>query len=212
MDSYENEVKRRDEEDERRGYSISSGNGWISHVGYRPIEQQPVKRSTKQQYLDGFACLYGVKHWYKSGWEIFDKNCFAGSLYGVFFLIDHKFATRKLGDQDDGNLEIVDSDVGLAFRLKLADGHLERLDGRDEMSVSYVEHEVESRKIGSDTVRVIKSASVVEISACYVGAVRNTFAVVRNADAVGELKDDVKTRFACESASMNFIRALRKLA
>jgi HK97 family phage prohead protease len=212
MDYYEREVKRREREDERRGYSVSSGGGWVSQVDHRHIDQTPTKRSDTPKVLDGFACLYGVKHRYKSRWEIFEKGCFEGSLGGVFFLIDHKFATRKLGDVDDGTLELVDNDVGLAFRLKLADGHLERLDGRDAMSCSYIEHDVETRNIDGDTVRVIKSASLFEVSACYVGSVRNTFAAVRNADAVGSLRDEVKNNFAMESTATIFMRALRNIA
>jgi HK97 family phage prohead protease len=212
MDDYETSARRRDEEDKRRGFSISSGGGWITHVGHRPTEQKPVKKSNKPQFLDGFACLYGVKHFYKNRWEIFERGCFNGSLNGVFALVDHKFATKKLGDQDDDTLELLDTDVGLAFRLKLTPESLERLDGRDSMSCSYIEHEVETRKIGNDTVRVIKSASLFEISACYVGSVRNTFAVVRDADTVGSLRDEVKNNFAMESASTIFKRALRNIA
>jgi HK97 family phage prohead protease len=209
---YEKENKRREREDEQRGWSVSSGGGWISHIDHRHIDQTPTKRSDAPKVLDGFACLYGVKHFYKNRWEIFERGCFNGSLNGVFALVDHKFATKKLGDQDDDTLELLDTDVGLAFRLKLTPESLERLDGRDSMSCSYIEHEVETRKIGNDTVRVIKSASLFEISACYVGSVRNTFAVVRDADTVGSLRDEVKNNFAMESASTIFMRALRNIA
>jgi hypothetical protein len=208
---YETATKSRALEDYRRGYSVSDSGGWISRVDHRRIEPTPITKSDRPKILEGFACLYDVPHHYKGRIELFEKGCFHGSLDGIFFLIDHGFATKKLGDQVDGSLELVDSDVGLGFRLKLEPGHLERLDGRDEMSVSYIERDVETRKLGNDTVRVIKSASLFEISACFVGAVRNTFAAVRDANTVGTLRDEIKDSFASESAAMHFMRTLRKL-
>jgi phage head maturation protease len=162
------------------------------------------------QVLEGFACLYDVPHHYKGRTEIFSKGCFAGSLTGVMFLTDHVLTNKKLGDQDDGNLELFDTDVGLAFRLKLAPGDLERLDGRDQMSPCYQEHQVELRKVGGETIRVITSASLVEVSACHRGAMRTTFAEVRDANAVGTLANDAKN-FASDGAAIGFLRALRKL-
>jgi HK97 family phage prohead protease len=207
----ETATKSRALEDYRRGYSVSDSGGWVSRVDHRRIEQTPITKSDRPQILEGFACLYGVKHFYKSRWEIFEKGCFNGPLDGVFFLIDHKFDTKKLGDVDDGTLELCDSDVGLGFRLKLEPGHVERLEGRDEISVSYIERDVETRKIDGDSVRVIKSASLFEISAVHVGSVRKTFAAVRDAVSVGTLRNEIKDRFEREAAGMHFIRTLRRL-
>jgi hypothetical protein len=209
-DDYDIKANIRSIQDARRGYSISDACPIVS-VGQRPFDRTPIKRSNKSQILEGMCCLYSHKHHYKGRIEIFEKGCFDGSLFGVMFKIDHEILGPTLGDQDDGTLELVDSDEGIAFRLKLQPGHLDLLDGRDEMSPCYIEHRVETQNIGGDTVRVIKSASLFEVSACFVGSIRNTFAVVKNADTVGPLKDDVKSSFASEAAAIKFTRALRNL-
>jgi phage head maturation protease len=159
--------------------------------------------------LEGFACLYGVPHHFRGRTDIFQKNCFKGSLYDVLFGIDHQYHKPKLGRQDDGTLELFDTDVGLACRVKLlAPGDLGRLDGRDELSVSYVVHDAEIRH---DGVRVIKSAILFEISAVHVGAMRTTHALVRDANKVGSLRDDAMNGFAYDSAATAFTRALKQL-
>jgi hypothetical protein len=116
-----------------------------------------------------------------------------------------------LGDQDDGSLELFDSETGLAFRLKISTIDLDRLEGRDQMSVMYKENDIDFQTIGSESVRVIKSASLVEISAVYSGAVKNTFAVVRDADKVGKLIDDATRSFPSESAFAQMQRAILRL-
>ena len=158
------------------------------------------------RYLQGFAALYRVPHQYKGRTECFERNCFAGSLYDVMFGCDHDFLKKKLGDQNDGSLELVDTDIGLAFRLALKPGHLERLDGRDQVSVAYIEHDVSVR----DGVRYIKAASIVEISAVFVGAMTTTHAVVVGANKVRSLAEDAK-HFDYDSAGMAVSRALKRL-
>jgi phage head maturation protease len=166
--------------------------------------------SRKHKVLQGYACMYNVIHQHKGRKEMFEKGCFGDSLYSVFFLIDHEILSKKLGDQDDRDLELIDTDAGLAFRLALAPADFDRLGGRSEMSVRYHETVVETRKIGNETVRVIKSASLFEVSAVFEGAVRKTFAEIRDASSVGLLKDDVKS-FASDGAALKFQRALRNL-
>jgi hypothetical protein len=158
--------------------------------------------------LEGNAVVYSVPHHYKGCTEIFLPHCFDGSWeYEVFWGIDHIRTDPKLGDQNDNSLELVDSDVALAFRLKLSEDALERINGRDEVSPSYIESDVEVR---SDGVRIIKKAILVECSSVYVGAMRNTFAVVREADKVGPLSHDSKN-FAYEGAAHKFVQALRRM-
>jgi HK97 family phage prohead protease len=166
--------------------------------------------SLPSKVLQGLACIYDVIHSHKGRKEMFAKGCFDDSLFGVMFLIDHNVLSENLGDQDDNNLELIDGEIGLAFRLTLARDHLDKLGGRDEMSVSYQERDVEYRAIDGETVRVVKSATLIEISAVYVGAIRKTYAVVRDANSVGNLADDAKG-FAYEAAGIAFQRALRNL-
>jgi phage head maturation protease len=210
MSDYETMAERREHEDARRGYSIGGG-GFVAAVDHRQVvTQRPIRHSANPQVLQGFACLWDVIHDHKGRREMFAKGSFDGSLFGVMFHIDHDLLSKKLGDQDDGNLELIDTDIGLAFKLKLAPGDLERLGGRDELSVMYQERDVEIREIAGETVRVIKSAFLVEISAVFVGAIRKSFSVVRDANAVGLLKDDVNG-FASEGAAVGVRRAFRDL-
>jgi phage head maturation protease len=168
--------------------------------------------STIPKVISGFACTYNVIHRYKGRNEMFARGCFDGSLHGIIMHIDHNMLSKRLGDQDDGSLEICDTPIGLAFRLTLAPGDLERIGGRDQMSVMYQEREVEYQNIGNGSVRVIKSGSLFEISAVYVGAVSKTFAVVRDADKVGQLIDDATRSFPSDSAFADYQRAMRRLA
>ncbi|SHG69644.1 hypothetical protein [Bradyrhizobium erythrophlei] len=163
----------------------------------------------KQQVLQGWACHYNVEHTnYKTDVrEIFLPGCFAGSLTGLLFLRDHLLSEKAMADQDDGDLEVHDCEAGLAMRVHLKDGVLDRLEGRDQLSVGY--HLLQA-SLRSDGVLLIKSAVLLEISACYVGAVRQVWSEIRNADDVGSLADDAKT-FASEGASRGFLRELRKL-
>jgi hypothetical protein len=167
--------------------------------------------SKSPKVFEGFACVYNVIHRYKDRNEMFAPNCFNGSLHGVFMGCDHNLLSKTLGDQDDGNLEIVDTPVGLACRLRLKPGDLERIEGRDQFSVMYQEREFELQTIGIQSVRVIKSAILIEISAVHIGAVGKTFAVVRDAAKVGLLKDDATRQFPSDSAFAHLQRALARL-
>jgi hypothetical protein len=163
-----------------------------------------------ERYLQGFACLYGVPHHFRGGIDIFQRGCFSDSLRrfnDVMYGIDHQYHKPKLGRQDDLSLELVDTDVGLAFRLALKAGHLELLDGRDQVSVAYIPHDIEFR----DGVRHIKCASIFEISSVYLGAMTTTHAVIVEKKHTRSLQEDAKSGFASESAATAFIRALRRL-
>ncbi len=167
----------------------------------------PFKWPSGGKALQGFACLYNVRHEFNGGIDVFERNCFAGSLYDVVFGWDHRYEKPKLGKQEDGTLELADTEVGLAFRLAIQPGHLELLDGRDQVSVAYVPHSVEFR----DGARHIKRATLFEISAVYIGAMTTTHAVIVDANKIGPLAEDAKHGFACESAGVAFMRALRRL-
>jgi hypothetical protein len=167
-----------------------------------------MSKLTAAQVLEGNAVVYNVIHNYKGRRELFLPGCFKDSWETeVMWCIDHARAERKCGDQNDGSLELVNSDIALSFRLKLLGDALQRIDGRDEVSPSYLETDVEVR---SDGLRVIKSAILVECSSVYVGAMRNTFAIVRNADEVGPLNRDAKN-FCYEGTAFKFMNLLRRL-
>jgi hypothetical protein len=161
--------------------------------------------------IQGYAALYGEKnkHWYwkNERFEVFEKGCFAGSLWGLWLARDHKYTERRIAEQDDGSLEILDTDVGLAFRAKLKPGDLEWIDGRSEVSVSYVSKNVEERK----GVHVIKSAAILELSLCNVATIRSTHAIVCDANSVGTLAEDAANRFAGDAAFTKVMTALKRL-
>jgi Caudovirus prohead serine protease len=157
--------------------------------------------------LDGRVVIYGQPHWFRGQQDIFEAGCFAGSLDMVWMGIDHKFFEPPLGREEDGSLELFDDDVALHFRLKLGPGALERLDGRSEASAAYVVHSSEMR----NGIRHIKRATLLEISACHVATIRQTHCYVRDADKVGTLAEDARTRFAGDGAFTKMMAALRKL-
>ena len=165
---------------------------------------------TATHYLQGFACRYEEIHHFRDGRDIFLRGCFSESLRkynDVFYGVDHEYLKPCLGREDDGSLQLEDTDVGLCFRLALKEGHLERLAGRDQVSVACIPHSVEFR----DGIRYIESASIFEISSVYLGAMTTTHAVVVDANKVGTLAEDAKHGFACESAAVGFMRALKRL-
>jgi hypothetical protein len=159
--------------------------------------------------IQGYACLYGVTHWYwkNERLEVFEKGCFSGSLWGTWLCREHKYTERHIADQDDSSLELLDTDVGLAYRAKLKPGDLEWIDGRSEVSVSYVARHTEFR----NNVHVIKSAALLELSLCHVATLRETHAIVCDANSVGPLAEDARTRFPTDAAATKFIAALRRL-
>ena len=174
----------------------------------RPVRQDTKSRA-KPQVLQGWACHYGVEHTnYKTGLqEIFLPGCFTGSLTGLLLLRDHLLSEKALANQDDGDLEVHDCEAGLAIRAYPKGDALDRLEARTELSVGY--HVIDS-SVRSDGVRLIKKAVLIECSAVHVGAVRQTFLEIVDADDVGSLPTDSKN-WASEGASRGFLRALRKL-
>ena len=189
--------------------------GYITSVDRRSV-QQPVFRKAASRYesktLDGFACLYNKPHMYKGNIEVFERGCFNKTLSSkqrVDFCIDH--LDYSLGNTDD-NLELFDTPKGLAFRLRTkSEEDLNRLNGRNAMSVKYAEHDVEFRKVADHDVRFIKSATLVECSAVYNGAVPKTHLIVRDTKSVGRLRDDSVKSFPSDGAFVALKRALEKL-
>jgi phage head maturation protease len=194
--------------------------GFITSVDHRAIQhravQQPVFRKAASRFeskiLDGFACLYLKPHTYKGNIEVFERGCFNDTLSSkkrVDFCIDH--LDYSLGNTDE-NLELVDTKDGLAFRLRTrSEEDLNRLNGRNAMSVKYSEHDVEVRRVADCDVRFIKSATLIECSAVFNGAVPKTHLVVRDTKTVGRLRDDSVKSFPSDGAFVALQRALNKL-
>jgi phage head maturation protease len=161
--------------------------------------------------LQGFACLHDVIHHFRGGRDVFQRGCFTESLRifnDVFYGCDHEYQKPALGKQEDGSLELVSTPVGLAFRLALQPWHLEILDGRDQVSVAYIPHVTSIR---NDGVRVIKEASIFEISSVYLGAMTTTHSVIIERKNARSLQEDARHGFECESAAVAFVRALKRL-
>jgi HK97 family phage prohead protease len=188
---------------------------FITSVDHRAI-QQPVLRKSASRYetkfIEGHACLWNKPHMYKGNVEVFERGCFNKTLSSkqrVDFCVDH--LDYSLGHTDD-NLELVDTKDGLAFRLRTkSEADLNRLNGRNAMSVKYAEHEVEVRKVEDCDVRFIKSATLIECSAVFNGAVPKTHLIVRDIETVGRLRDDSEKSFPSDGAFVALQRALAKL-
>ncbi len=189
--------------------------GFITSVDHRAI-QQPVLRKAASRYesktVDGFSCLYNRPHMYKGNVEVFEPGCFNKTLSSkkrVDFCVDH--LDYSLGNTDD-NLELVDTKDGLAFRLRIkSEADLNRLNGRNAMSVKYTEDDVEVRKVADCDVRFIKSATLIECSAVFNGAVPKTHLIFRDAETTGRLRDDSVRNFPSDGAFVELQRALKKL-
>ncbi len=189
--------------------------GFITSIDHRSI-QQPILRKSASRYeskvVEGNACLWLKPHRYKGCVDVFERGCFNDTLSSkkrVDFCIDH--LDYSLGNTDD-NLELVDTKDGLAFRLRTkSEADLNRLNGRNAMSVKYAEHEVEVRKIEDCDVRFIKSATLIECSAVFNGAVPKTHLIVRDTKTVGRLRDDSENKFPSDAAYVALQRALKKL-
>jgi phage head maturation protease len=167
------------------------------------------KSSARKQILDGWAVHYNVVHtnFKTMRDELFLPGYFSGTIWGVLFQRDHLLSEKSMASQDDGDMELLDSDAGLAMRVHLNEGVFERLEGRRQLSVGY---RTMASKIRSDGVKVIQRAALVEVSACNYAAVRQCFFDIRDADEVGTLAHDSKN-FAYQGASLAFTRALRDL-
>jgi HK97 family phage prohead protease len=192
-----------------------SDGGFITHLDRRSV-QEPTFRKSASRYesktLDGFACLYNRPHIYKGNIEVFEPGCFNKTLAGqqrVDFCVDH--LDYSLGHTDD-NLELVDTKDGLAFRLRVkSEEDLNRLNGRNAMSVKYAEHDVEVRKVEDCDVRFLKSVTLIECSAVFNGAVPKTHLIIRDTKTVGRLRDDSVTGFPSDGAFVALKRALENL-
>ena len=95
-------------------------------------------------------------------------------------------------------------------RLRPNESDLQSLDNRNGVSVGYAEHKVETVWIAGEKVRIIKSAILREISAVTLGAVKQSYLVIRDESKVSSLRDDVQ-HFAYDGAFVALQRALRKL-
>jgi hypothetical protein len=167
------------------------------------VKQKP----PSPQILDGRVVIYGQPHSFRGQTDVFEKNCFEGSLFDVFMEIDHRYTEKTMGTMEEGTLELYDDDVALNFRLHLQPGHIERLDGRSEASAAYVVHASEMRK----GVRHITRASLFEISAVHVGSERRSHCIVRDASTVGTLEHDSKNCFRSDGSFTKVMAALKRL-
>jgi hypothetical protein len=161
--------------------------------------------------VQGWACLYGDKYkhfyWKNERYEAFEEGCFAGSLWGAWLARDHNYTERRIATQDDGSLEILETEIGLAWRAKLKPGDLEWIDGRSEVSVSYFPKHTETR----NGVHTIVSAALLEISLCKVATQRAAHAIVCDSATCGTLAEDAASRFASDGAAIKFMDALKRL-
>jgi HK97 family phage prohead protease len=199
-----------------RPMEYGAGGGYITHVDRKQISDVPSRKTAgnSRKVAEGDACIYNKPHLHRGRIEVFDPGCFALTLasdHKVRFYIDHDYSNPPLGDSGN-ELELINTKVGLSFRLRTSPENLMRLQGRTGMSVGYLEREVEVRQIEGENVRFIKRAALFEISACHKGAIKETHLIERSEDDVGSLRRDVEFKFPNDSAYVALRRALERLS
>jgi HK97 family phage prohead protease len=206
------------------GYEIAaSGFGDIEYgmggpiiaIDNRGIKHTPLRRAASHfepKIVEGWACRWLKPHIYKHRIEVHSRGCFNETLSSkerVDLCIDHD-RSYSLGNTDD-NLELIDTPVGLAFRLRVkSQADFDLLQARPQMSTQYSELDVEVRDVNGSDVWFIKSAKLVECSAVFRGCVPDTHLVVRDSKTVGPLRDD-SSGFSNDAAYAALQRALAKL-
>jgi HK97 family phage prohead protease len=142
--------------------------------------------------VEGFACRWGEPHICNRRTEVHDRGCFNETLLSkqrIDFCIDHD-QSYSLGNTDD-NLELMDTPAGLVFRLRVkSQKDFDLLQARRQMSVRHNLSLIDIRDVHGSDVWFIKSARLVEVSACFEGLVPHTSLVVRDSKTVGSLLED----------------------
>ena len=100
---------------------------------------------------------------------------------------DHKYTERKIAEQEDGSLAILENEIGLAFRAKLKPADIDWIGGRSEVSVCTVPSE-RNRKSQRPACRE-ESGFAGSISLCDVATIRATHAIVCDAATCGTLAE-----------------------
>jgi len=140
--------------------------------------------------LDGYGVLYNEPLVYENEIWIFEPGCFSQSLNSgreIHFQIDHDDNERVASTRNA--LSLVDSEVGLAFRLALSDVErgeelLEMVETgkRSAISIGIRNEDTHFRMFGEHPVRIITKAELVEISQVGAGKCQNAFVGVVRTD------------------------------
>jgi HK97 family phage prohead protease len=227
MDDYETAARRRDEEDKRRGYSISSDGGWVESINGRTAFAAPrptiqKRRTNTGKVLQGYACKLdtiirqGDNYKYIHG-GAFDDFMKSGTT--VRMLMEHNDAL-EFGDSKS-NLILHTDDYGVAFRCHLRDDEisnhacdLAESKAYTECSIGllYYPKDAETRIVSKTSVTFIHRAEFNEVSLVKTGACPQTHAVIENETNCRALFQDCNDKKLMRDNSFEHLqRTLRKL-
>lgn len=174
-------------------------------VPFAPAPRPMTKRATpapiRDTVLAGFATRYNHAHAHRGRIEVFTPGCFASSLRkatDVGFLADHSWS-QCYGTLASGNLQLHESDRGLAFALRPADDE----DGRHlvasvragtmQMSVGYTVLAEACREVEGEQVRFIERADLLEVSVVERPAVKTSSITATSSATFGTLAESVRS-------------------
>lgn len=153
-----------------------------------------VKRAAvdEARIIEGYATRWGKVHQHpKTGeFEVFAKGCFSSLVGGapIQLLVSHD--PYRLVTDTTGGLNLYTDDDGLAFRCSLPAGRhaddawtLVSGSGMSGMSVGYHVKSEEIVRVHGEKVRIIKDATLTEISVVRQGAVSEAFAIRAGSEA-----------------------------
>ena len=180
-----------------------------------PVARRPAeRRSMARPGIQGFATVYNRVHVHKGRLEAFAPGCFARSICGdraIRFLIGHQNA-RLVATRAD-RLELADCDTGLAFRLAVPDTEegreaLEAVETYEQCacSVGYEERHVDTRVIEGESIRIIRDASLDEISIVRRAAVKETFCTVIDLANASSLREHIRSGYIGMDGALQKLR------
>ena len=191
---------------------VAVGDKWFAEAHAKGIIRADADGSRKM-YVRGYATRYRKAHSYKGRFDMFEPGVFASSLLrkDTVRLLDSHDEGRLLAATNGYGLEIASDSVGLSFLAALPNNDLGREVYNDVkehrklgMSVGYRVQEHEDVKAAGETVRLIKAATLQEISIVAAGAVLEAY--VENTDLWEMPKQDRTSADA--SGSLSRLQAL----
>jgi HK97 family phage prohead protease len=170
--------------------------GWARETEAR---RTPQLATVQGRSLRGYATRYSKAFVNGGRFCVFQKGCFARSLCDstpIRFLVEHRESELIATTAD--RLELCPDDEGLAFHLSLEDDDSSRRVAdmvnsglKTGMSMGFRVEHYEDAQIAGENVRIIKDATLNEISLVGAGAVKQAHCSLIQHDSARPLKEDI---------------------
>jgi HK97 family phage prohead protease len=223
MDDYEVMSRRRDQEDARRGYSISGGGGWVRSIESRtiapPVSPVVIDTDTRNVVI-GYSLLFNQIIQHGNGTLMMVRpTAFKDLQSGTtkYFQHQHDNNIRVASTKD--YLTLHADEIGIAFKLYIPSTELGRqtrdfvrTNTKQSMSAHFSATNYE-KHIVEDGIEVclVLEAELHEISICETGANSDAFAVLVE-DSAEWVTDMCRSmRMSDEMNRSHVRRALRRL-